>query len=182
MLQIADGTLQSISEGATRLVELNVRANSAALNSDQRQMLQSEYDAQVTAMNGAMQQASYNSQPLFGKSFSTSLGNTEINFTIPSLDTSNLSLGDNDALELFRQSIESAFSQIGSSQNQFSSSLNALFETRSNTLKAYSQIADTDIAQSVSDLKDQNLLTQSALFAQAHQQDINKNRVSALLA
>jgi flagellin len=182
MLQIADGALQSVSQGATRLEELNVRANSAALNSDQKRMLENQYNAQVKAMNDAMSQASYNGQPLFGKSFSTSLGDSEINFNIPELNTAELSLGNSDALSAFRESINSALSEVGSATNAFGSSINSLLETRTNTLAAYSQMADTDIAQSVSNFKNEELLTQTSLYAQAYQQNIDQNRVSALLA
>ncbi len=181
MLQIADGVLQSVSEMATNLETLNVRANSASLNADQKKMLQSEFNAQVKAMNDAMSSASYNGMSLFGKSFTTSMGSSEIGFSIPELPTSSLELGNSDALKEFRDSLNAAFSEVGSSTNAFVSSINSLLVTRTNTLAAYSQIADTDMAQSSATLQNEELLTQSALYAQAHQNQMNQQRVAALL-
>jgi len=181
MLQIADGTLQNISKMATDLEALNVRANSAALNNDQKAMLQSEFNAQVKVINDAMSQASYNGQSLFGKSFTTSLGSSEISVNIPKLDTSKLELGNSDALKEFRDALNNAFSEIGSGMNAYKNSIDSLLTNRTNTLSAYSQMADTDIAQSVSNFQQENLLTQTSMFAQAQQSNINKNRVMALL-
>ena len=181
MLQIADGTLQNVSKMATDLEALNVRANSAALNSDQKAMLQSEFNAQVKAINDAMSQASYNGQSLFGKNFTTSLGSSEISVSIPELDTSKLELGNSDALKEFRDALNSAFSSIGSGMNAYESSINSLLTNRTNTLAAYSQMADTDIAQSVSNFQQENLLTQTSMFAQAQQNNIDQQRVMGLL-
>ncbi len=181
MLQIADGVLQSVSETATNLEALNVQANSASLNADQRKMLQQEFNAQVQSINDAMAQASYNGQSLFKKSFTTSLGESEISITIPELSTIGLELGNTDALKEFRDAINTAFSEIGSSTNAFVSSINSLLVTRTNTLAAYSQMADTDMAESVDKFKNENLLTQTAIYAQAHQNRIDQERVMGLL-
>ena len=182
MLQIADGVLQNVSQMATRLEEINVRASSPSLNTDQKKMLQSEYNAQTKAINDALKSASYNSQPLFGKSFTTSIGKGEISVDIPNLDTSKLSFGDNDALKAFREALSDAVSSVGAGINGFASATNNLFVARVNTLAAYSQIADTDIAQSVNSMKNEDLLTQSALFAQAHKNTLDRERVHTLLA
>ena len=182
MLQIADGVLQSVSKTTTHLQELEVRANSASLNADQRKMIEAEYNAQVKAMNDAISEASYNGQSLFGKSFTTSLGKSEISVSIPELNTNDLALGNTDALKAFREQINSAASEIGSGMNAYTSSINSLLVARTNTLAAYSQMADTDIAESVSNFKNENLLTQSALFAQSHTNKLNQDRIQALLA
>lgn len=181
MLQIADGTLQNVSKMATKLEELNVRANSASLNENDKQMLKKEFDAQVKAINDALSGASYNGQSLFGKNFTTSTGKGEVNISIPKLDTSKLSFGDDDALKEFRKALDDAFSYIGSGTNAFHSTINNLLVTRTNTLAAYSQMADTDVAQSVNEFQREDLLTKSSLFAQAHQNRLNQERVNALL-
>jgi flagellin len=182
MLQIADGVLQNVSKTATNLEALNVRANSAALNSDQKAMLESEYNSQVKAINDSLASASYNGISLFGNNFTTSLGDSEISFSIPQLDTSSLEFGNSDALKEFRDSINSAISEIGSAQNGFESSIKSLFQNKTSTLSAYSQMADADIAQSVNDFKKEDLLTQTTLFAQAQQNNLDQNRIASLLA
>ena len=182
MLQIADGTLQNVSAMTNDLETLNVKANSAALNSDQKAMLHNEYNTQVKAINDAMSSASYNGVSLFGKEFSTSMGDSSLSFSIPTLDTSNLQMGDNDALKSFREHINDAFSSIGSSTNAFSSSINALLANQTNTLSAASAISDTDMAESVTKFQQEDLMTQAAILAQVHKNELNQDRVSALLA
>jgi flagellin len=110
------------------------------------------------------------------------MGESEISFTIPKLDTSSLAIEDSDSIKAFRDAINDAYSSIGSAQNGFESSINSLLVARTNTLAAYSQMADTDIAKSVSDLKNGDLLIKSGLYAQAHQKNIDQNRIAALLA
>ena len=182
MLQIADGVLQSVSQTTTHLQELEVRASSASLNADQKKMIEAEYNAQVKAMNDAISQASYNGQSLFGKSFTTSFGDSEINVTIPELSTGELALGNSNALDIFKEQITTAASEIGSGMNAYTNSISSLLVARTNTLAAYSQMADTDMAESVSSFKNENLLTQSALFAQSHTNKLNQERIQALLA
>ena len=182
MLQIADGVLQNVSKMTTDLETLNVRANSAALNSDQKAMLQNEYNAQVKAINDAMSSASYNGQSLFGKDFTTSMGSSSLSFSIPELDTSNLQLGDSESLKNFRDGINDAFSSIGSSTNAFTSSINNLLSSQTNTLTAASNISDADMAESITKFQQEDLMTQASILAQAHSNSINQDRVSALLA
>ncbi len=173
MLQIADGVLQNISKGATKLQELNVRANSASLNSDQRAMLQKEFTAQKNAMNDAIQSATFQNKPLFGSDMQ--------NINIPKLSPDALSLGDTNAIEEFVKSIESAAQEIGSGINEYVSSINNLLVSRTNTLAAYSQMADTDMAKSVTLLEKEGLLEQSTLYTQAHKNEMDTQRLQALL-
>ena len=182
MLQIADGALRGVSQIATRLEELEVRANSASLNEEQKRMLASEYSAQVKAIQQTISEASYNGTPLFGKSFSSSIGKSEITVTLPKLNSDTLALGNSDALEAFKKSLQDAASQIGSGINAYTSAIDSLLVTRTNTLAAYSQMADSDVAKSVSNLKEEQLLTQSTLFASAHAKQLDQERTAALLA
>ena len=182
MLQIADGTMQNISQSTADLAALNVRYNSAALNSDQKAMLSQEFSAQVSAIDDMMQSSSYNGMSLFGKSVTTSLGDATLSTTIPSLDTSTLEIGNSDALEAFTKALTMAQSEVGSGINALSSATKNLFTQKSTTLSSYSQIADADIAQSVSDLQKSDLLMQSATLAQANSNKLDTNRVLALLA
>jgi flagellin len=177
MLQIADGTLQEISKITSDLEALQTRANSASLNNDQKAMLQKEFDTQVNAINDMINNTSYNNQSLFGKNFTTSLGDNDINLSIPDFDTSNLSLTNSDSLKSFRESINNAFSEIGSGINALSSSMNSLLTNRTSTLSAYSQIADTDIAQSVNEFDKEKLMQQASSFALAQQNSINSDSV-----
>ena len=182
MLQIADGTLQNISKMTTDLEALGVRYNSASLNSEQKSMLEGEFKATTKAIDDALEQSSYNGQNLFGKNFTTSMGRSELSFSLPELDTSKLSIDDSDTLKDFRNTINDAISSIGSAQNGFQSSIDSLLSGRTAQLSAYSQMADTDIAQSVSSFNQENIMSQTAMFAQSHQQQLDHERVSALLA
>jgi len=182
MLQIADGTLQNVSSMATDMEALQVRASSASLNSEQKGMIQQEFNAKLNAMNDALEGASYNGVSLFGKNFSTSMGDSEISFSIPEISLDGVDFNSTDSMKQLRDSINSAMSEIGSSTNAFSSSINNLMEQKINSLSAYSQMADVDIAESVNNFKKEDLLTNASLFAQAQQNNLDQNRISSLLA
>jgi len=182
MLQIADGTLQNISKTSSELAALNVRYNSASLNSDQKAMLEQEFKAQVSAINDMIDNTSYNGMNLFGKNISTSLGDATLSTTIPTLDTSNLTIGNSDALESFTKLIALAQNEIGSGVGALNSATQNLFSQKNATLSSYSQIADSDIAQSINDFQKAELVTQSSIFTQAKSNKLDANRILALLA
>ncbi len=168
MLQISEGVMQNLGESVQKLAILNVRAGSDLRSADQKAMLQKEFDAQKKAMNDMIESASFNGKKLFGS-------------LLPSLDVSDLKLGESDTLDNFIQTLQAIQNDVGAKTNGFASEINSLLATRVNTLLAYSQIADTDIAKSVSEFKKENLLTQTALFAQAHSRDLDQERIKGLL-
>lgn len=69
MYQIADSSLQAIGAGTERLNDLSVRYNSASLNSDQKAMLQEEFDAINQSMQDIANQTTYNGINLLSQSY-----------------------------------------------------------------------------------------------------------------
>ena len=55
MMQIADGTLTSLSDQTQTLSDLSVRYNNAALNESQKQGLTQEFNKTVEVMNQSIQ-------------------------------------------------------------------------------------------------------------------------------
>lgn len=69
MYQIADSSLQAIQAGADQLNELSVRYNSASLNSDQKSMLNEEFNVINSAMQDIATQTTYNGQNLLSSNY-----------------------------------------------------------------------------------------------------------------
>jgi flagellin len=181
MLQIADGTLSSLSNQTQTLNDLSVRYNSASLNESQKQGLQGEFDRTVDAMRQSINNTTYNGNALFGNSMSFSLGEGSLSTSIPELSTSSVSIENQESIQGYRDSLTQAASQIGSTTNNLFSATKSLLEQISSTSTAKSQIADTDIASEIKNSQQHNLKLDMSQIAQAHQNDLLRQNVTRLL-
>ncbi|MDY0117821.1 MAG: hypothetical protein RBR59_09605 [Sulfurimonadaceae bacterium] len=182
MMQIVDSTLTNVSQMGTRLNELSVASNSAALNDSQKNMLTSEFNATVTAMNDAMSQTTFNSKPLFGQELSFSLGDGEMTTRVGELNTGMLSIDSQESIENFARSLETVRNEVGSTANSLESSVNVMLTEMTQKSAARSQMSDVDIAKAVSDFESSGVKLNMASLAQAHQNNFLATRVQNLLA
>lgn len=181
MMQIVDSTLTNVSEMNTHLNELTVASNSAALNSSQKNMLTSEFNATVTAMNDAMSQTTFNAKPLFGQELSFSLGDGEISARVGELHTGMLNIDSQDSIENFARTLETLRTEVGSTSNALKSSVNVMLTEMTQKSAARSQMSDVDMAKAVSDFESNNIKLNMASLAQAHQNNFLATRVQNLL-
>ena len=181
MMQIADGTLSSLSDQTQTLNDLSVRYNNAALNDSQKQALQSEFSRTVSSMQQSIDSTSYNGKALFGSNPSFSLGNSTISASIANLSPSSLSIENQDGIQKYRDSLAQAGSDIGSTTNTLVSASNNLLGQISATSAAKSQMADTDIAKAISDFQESNAKLTIAQIAIVHQNDTLRQTIGRLL-
>lgn len=181
MMQIADGTLSSLSDQTQTLNDLSVRYNSAALNDSQKQTLQREFSRTVESMQQSIDNASFNGKALFGSTMSFSLGNSNISASIPSLSPSSLSIDNQDTIQSYRDSLAQAGSDIGSTTNTFVSASNSILDQINAASAAKSKLADTDIAKAISDFQQSTAKLNIAQIAIAHQHDTLRQTVGRLL-
>lgn len=165
MTQIADGALSNLSEQAQKLSDLSVRSNSAILNSSDQQALQAEFQRTQTSMQNIVNTTSYNEKPLLDSS----------------LSPNNLTLGDQDAISNYRDTLSSAQSDIGAAANNYVSHANTLLTQITQTSAAKSQIADTDMAKAVSNFQSSNRILDASVLASAHQTDFLRESIGRLL-
>lgn len=181
MMQIAGGTLNSLSDQTQKLNDLSVRYNNDTLTSSQKETLQNEFSRTVESMQQSIEGSSFNGKSLFGSAPTFSLGNDTISASIPSLSPSSLSVDNQDGIQAYRDSLSQANSDIGSTKNALFSATNVLLTQITETAAAKSQIADTDVANAIKDFQQSNLKLDMSQIAIAHQNDILRQNVTRLL-
>jgi flagellin len=165
MTQIADGALSNLSESAQKLNELSVRSNSASLNSLDQQALQAEFQRTQIFMQDIINTASYNEKPLLDSSVSPQ----------------NLTLGNQETISTYRDTLSAVQSDVGATANNYISQANALLNQITKTSAAKSQIADTDMAKAISDFQNTNRQLDTEILASAHQTQFLRESIGRLL-
>jgi flagellin len=181
MMQIAGGTLNSLSDQTQTLSDLSVRYNSASLNESQKQGLQSEFNRTVESMQQSIDSSTFNGKSLFGNNSTFSLGDSSITSTIPSLSPSSLTIGNQDGIKAYRDTLTQTNSDIGSTTNGLINASSNLLDQISATSAAKSQLSDTDIAKAISDFQQSNNQLNVATIAMAHQHDALRQTIGRLL-
>ncbi len=182
MLQIADGTLSNLSQSADKLNQLSVRYNSAALNSDQKAMLQQEFSATTQAMQDMVQQTTYNGKQIFGQTMSFEMGNGSIDVSalqVSGIDS--MSIDNQNSIQSFMDNLDQTRSDVGSAMNQFETSITNSLSAVSNLSSSKSNIEETPMDKKISDLNQNQLKLEVSMLAQAHQNNQLQKRISALL-
>ena len=170
MMQIADSAVSNISKSSEKLNELSVRSNNAVLNSDQKQMLQQEFQATKDTIQNIVDTTSYN-----GKSLLSSGSNLQVT----GLD--EVSIENQDSIVEFKEGLDSLHSQIGSNTNKNAVSITNSLSAVSSLTSAYANISEEPINQKINDLEKNQVKLESSIIAQNHQTDILQKRISTLL-
>ncbi len=171
MYQIADSSLQAIQAGTDRLNSLSVSYNNAALNSDQKAMLQNEFTSVSQSMQDIANQTTYNGQNILSSSYG--------------LDVSglgSLSIDNQQGINDFSQSVNSLSSTVGSRINSATSDINNALTTITNLSSANAQISETPMEQKVATDNTNEIKLTSSILAQVHQNSMMQQSLQALLA
>jgi len=170
MMQIADSAVLNMTENTQKLNDLSVRSNNAALNSDQKQMLNQEFQATKEVIQSISDNTSYN-----GKSLLSS----EFNLEVTGID--DLSIENQDSIAAFQDGLESLSSEIGSTTNQIEVSIANSLSAVSSLTSAYSNISEEPMDQKINDLTSNQIKLDASILAQNHQTQMLQQRMSALL-
>lgn len=170
MMQIADSAVSNITKSTEKLNELSIRNNNAALNNDQKQMLQEEFQATKNAMKDIVDTTSYN-----GKSILSS----EFNLEVTGIE--NLSIDDQDGIASFQEDLGSLSSEIGSVSNKNAVSVANSLSAVSNLTSSYANISEEPMDTKINDLATNQIKLESSIIAQNHQTQVLQQRISALL-
>ncbi len=181
MMQIAGGATSRLGEDASRLAELNVRYNSASLNSSDRAALSEEFSALTQSMQDTISGATYNGKSLFGSDLSFETSQGVLNASVGAVDLSALDITSGESIQAFMDQLASVQSNIGSSTNAMGSTIASLQQNLLSTSSALSQLQDTDMAEAVNQLKNEDMKVQVATLAQAHKTTLLQDQMSRLL-
>jgi flagellin len=181
MMQIAGGTLNSLSDQAQTLNDLSVRYSNTSLDDSQKQTLQEEFTRTVASMQQSIDSTSFNGKSLFGSNMNFSLDDSTISTSISSLSPISLSINNKDNIQAYRDSLSQTSSYIGSTTNSFVSAVNTMLDKSTATSAEKSQTADTNIVNSVKDFQQNNLKLDMTQITIAHQNDALRQNVTRLL-
>jgi flagellin len=177
MMQIADGTLSSLSDQTQTLSDLSVRYNNATFNDSQKQGLSQEFNRTLESMNQSIQTASYNGQPLFNTLHT--FGSSTI--SLGSMSTGSLAIDNQESISKYFETISQTQSDVGSMSNGLVSSANTLLNQMTTASAARSQIADTDIAKTIQEYQQSSLKLDASQMVLAHQNDALRLNIAQLL-
>lgn len=172
MLQIADGALQNISDNTLKLEELSVRNNNAALNASQKNMLNSEFQATKKTIEDITSNTRYNGQSLFGESSPLQLS---------TIQTDKLSIDNQTTINDLKQQVDGLFSDVGSSMQNASSSVNTLLSSLTNATSSYANLSEEPMDVKISNLSASNTQLTASLIAQSHSTQLMQQQMGFLL-
>ncbi len=179
-LQIADGALKGVSDGAIKLNELSVAYNNAALGTDSKNALLNEASRLKEGMGNMLNQASFNGKSVFGEA-SFYVGGGSISASISRPNIGSVDITDQDTVLALQEEVSSTRANIGSTINQAYSSINVNMAAVVSQSAAASQIVDTDMAQAATAFNAEYLKSNAALFAASHSSQYLASQVSRLL-
>lgn len=180
--QIADGVLSGLSAGAEDLNILAIKAGNPALTESQREMIQAEADGLAQSLQNSVDNASYNGQSIFGRSFEFNLGESSVSLSLENFDISSFDIHTQEGISDFVNSIQRSQIEVGSTINQLSSATNAISTQVIALSSAKSQISDADLAKELINFEKERTQLSSSLIAQAHNNNLSAEKVARLLA
>jgi len=160
MMQIAERALSKLADQSQILNGLSVRNNSA-----DQQALQNEFQRTQASTQNIVNATSFNEKPLLDSSISPA----------------NLTLNNQEGIASYMKALSSAQSDVTTSLNNFINHANTLLEQITQTSAAKSQIADTDMAKTISDFQNSNRALDASVLASAHQTQYLRESIGRLL-
>jgi len=181
MMQIADGALSQASDMSSKLQELSVASNNAALSSSEQHALKAEFTKTVESINSTISNASFNGKGLFGQDMTFSLGSSEISISLQDINSSKLDINSQDSIKDFTKQLNNVMSNVGSTQNAIRSSADNLMNSITQKSAARSQMSDVDMAEEISKYKDNDVKLEASISAQVNYNNLSAQRVATLL-
>lgn len=192
LAQTAEGALQEVNNNLNRMRELAIQASNGTLTSNDRNTLDTEFQALITEIGRVAGQTTFNGVSLLdgsttsldiqvgtnsGETISVSLSDTSttgLSLNGASFDVTS-SVNAQGALATIDSAIDivtTTRGALGAVQNRLTSSIASILNTRENLSAAESRIRDVDVAMETADLTRNSILQQAAVsvLAQANTQ------------
>ena len=193
MLNIADGTMQSITDAVQRMRELAVQAANDTYSTAQRSAMQTEIDSLASGITQMAEAAEFNGISLLNGSASVTLqitanegGNADdldissalTDVTSSGLSLSSVSIDSHSAAQTAISTLDDAIDtlneargKLGAFTNRLEYAAQNLATNIENTSASESRVRNVDVAQESSNLARNQILQQAAssMLAQANQ-------------
>ncbi|MEF3192246.1 MAG: hypothetical protein K6347_06870 [Campylobacterales bacterium] len=179
-MQIADGALQAMGEGALRLSELSARYNNPALGESEKAGLRVEAARIAESIGKAVDGATFNGRSVFGSAV-FSLGNSELSLQIGRPNLSGVDIADGASVEKLIAEVNTLRANLGAGMNEAFSAATSKAAILVSQEAARSGLRDADVAKEYEKLNIEKLKTNATLFAMAHNTNYLATRISELL-
>jgi flagellin len=194
LAQTAEGALAEVHSSLHRLRELAIQASNDTYSTDDRAVLDVEFQAIIAEIDRIASSTEFNGIALLDGSqasvsiqvglddatsdtiaigledvTSATLGLTAANFDVTDSTNAKAVLDDIDAAT---NSVNTARGNLGASQNRLQSTIRSILNVRENLSAAESRIRDVDVASETADLTRNSIMQQAAasILAQANSQ------------
>ncbi len=195
--QTAEGTYSEIGDSVARIEELTAQAGNGALNSQDRQAIQTQIDGLTEHIGETVSNASFGGVKLLesagsigitlGGSSSIDIQTKDANadldgFGLNSIDVTSAAgrAAAQTTLESASEYINTSRAELGATQNRLDSSIRNLHTQHENVSAARSRRQDTDFAQASSERARNDILQQAQISIQA-QSNLNRGQALNLL-
>jgi flagellin len=189
LVQTAEGTINELNGNLVRMRELAIQAANGTLNTGDRAVIDSEFQALIAEIDRVANQATFNGISLFDGSTTTlsfqvgtESGET-IDVTLEDLSAATLGLTIDvttatnaqatlDVIDDAVDTVSNLRGNLGAAQNRLGSTVRSIANAAENLTGAESRIRDVDVAAETADLTRNSILQQAAVsvLAQANTQ------------
>ena len=194
LAQTAEGALAEVHSSLHRMRELAIQASNGTYSTEDRAVLDVEFQAIIAEIDRIANSTEFNGIPLLDGSqtnvtIQVGLENaTSDTITVGLQDVSSTALGLSGgtfdvtdvanaqgvlaALDTATNSVNTARGNLGASQNRLQSTIRSILNVRENLSAAESRIRDVDVASETADLTRNSIMQQAAasILAQANSQ------------
>jgi flagellin len=177
MLQIADGSLQSISSILDRMKELATQHESANTGTDAQANIEAEFDVLSAEIDRIVATTQYEGSDILGQSLAFRVDDTgtaddlvTADLTGATIDASGLDVTDPTSIDTVLDTVNTAIGIVGAAESQLDFASKNLASKVENTAAAESTIRDADMAAEMSNYSKAQIISQAgmAILAQAN--------------
>ena len=177
MLQIADGSLQSIASILDRMKELATQHNSANTGTDAQANISAEFDVLSTEIDRIVATTQYEGSDLLGETLDFRIDDTGTGDDLVTADLSSVSIAssgldvtDPTSIDDLLDDVNTAIGTVGAAESQLDFASKNLASKIENTAAAESTIRDADMAVEMTNYSKANIVAQAgmAILAQAN--------------
>jgi flagellin len=189
LAQTAEGALNEVSNNLIRMRELAIQATNGTLSTDDRTVIDTEFQSLVEEIDRIAGETTFNDVNLLNATTDVdiqvgldsgdiiAISTQDVTTTTLGIDGEDTTSASNasDALTLIDDAINSVNTSrgaLGSSVNRLNSTFRSIQNTREGLSAAESRIRDVDVAMETADLTRNSILQQASvsILAQANQQ------------
>jgi flagellin len=177
MLQIADGSLQSISTILDRMKELSTQYNSANTGTDAQTNISAEFDVLTSEITRIVNTTQYEGSDILGQELAFRIDDTgtdddlvTADLSSVDIDSSSLDVADGTTIDDLLDTVNTAIGTVGAAESQLDFAQKNLASKIENTAAAESTIRDADMAAEMSNYSKSQIISQAgmAILAQAN--------------